>query len=238
MKAIHLITLLLAACLWLGCGLQHQGPRTTNMSIVFDRTDSIRNYPATPILLSPFDLARDEYQGITITLTTISDKDINPRTIIALRPQNEWTSNIVERKEQISKFTTQVQHALDSMRNMTACGHSIVNRTVAREANALASSHADSRYLLVYSDLYELNDRVNFYRRNVLQQIRQHPEAIAAQFEKTLPLQRLGGIAVWLLYEPKSFADNNAFMPIATMYQGMLEQRGATVHIATQFTLP
>jgi len=237
MKKVYTLALLMAVCLWWGCELQ-QSHHTTNMSIVFDRTDSIRSYPTTQILLSPFDLMHDKFQGIHLVFTTISDKDLNGRTVIDLKPQNELTSNIVERDADIKRFTIQVQRALDSFRDASTCGHSIVFRTIAREANSLAALKADNKYLVVYSDLYEANDSVNFYHQNIQQQIRQHPDRIAAQLERSLPLQRTAGVALWLLYEPKSFADNNAFMQVATMYKHLFEAHGAQVHIATQFGLP
>jgi len=237
MKMLKLTSPLLAVCLWWGCGLQ-QSPHTTDICIVFDRTDSIRNYPTAQILLSPFDLAHEKFQGIHMVFTTISDKDLNGRIEIDLKSQNELTSNIVERDADIKRFTIRVQHTLDSMRNEPTCSHSIVFRTIAREANSLAVSRADNKYLMVFSDLYEANDSVNFYHQNIQQQIRQHPDTVTARLERSLPLQRLGGVAIWLLYEPKSFADNNVFMPVATMYKHLFEAQGAQVHIATQFAVP
>lgn len=238
MKQTIITSLLLAACLWQGCGTGAQAPVTTAMTAVFDRTDSIRNFPNAQTLLSPLNLAQDKFQGIHIVLTTISDKDVNARTILDLKPENEWTGNVVERDDDIRRFVMQVQRALDSMRNMPACSHSIVYRAIAREANALAARRAGNKYLVVFSDLYEADDSINFYHKSVLQRIRQHPDTVAAQLEKSLPVQPLAGLKVWLLYDPKSFADNNAFMPVATMYQRMLERHGATVHVATQFAEP
>ncbi|QKJ32470.1 hypothetical protein HQ865_22790 [Mucilaginibacter mali] len=237
-RTTQLIALLPAVCLLQACGIVPQTPASSDMTVVFDRTDSIRNCPDAQTLLSPFDLERDRFQGLHIVLTTASDVDVNGRTVIDLKPQNELTSNIVDREKDISRFATQIQQALDSIRREPPCGHSIVYRAVAREANALASSSSTNKYLLVYSDLLEANGEVSFYRAGQLREIRRHPDTVSQLLESGLPLQPLAGMQVFLLYEPRSFADNGAFMPVAAMYRRMLERHGATVHVAAQFSRP
>lgn len=237
MKPIQLTTLLLAACLWQGCGIIPQTP-TTNMTILFDHTDSIENFPTAQMLLSPFDLANNKFQGIKIVFTALSDLDINPRTIIELKPENELTSNIVERNNAINAFTEQVRHALDSMRTAPTALHSIVYRAIAREANALASSHADNKFLLVYSNGYENNGDINFYRPNEAKLLRRHPDSIAKQLIATEPLRQLNGVQVFLLYKPLSFSDNYRFTPVADLYKSLFVTHGAIFTAAAQFARP
>jgi hypothetical protein len=238
MKPLLTITLLLAVCLWAGCDRQPQQNTNTEITVILDRTDSLRNYPTATDLLHPLALQHDKWQGVRITLTSISDKDLNNRVVLQLPHQSEWSGNIVERGAAIQYFTKTVQHSLDSMRNAPTCTHSIVYRIIAREANSLAISPATNRYLLVYSNLYENSAGLNFYSPPFMRELKQAPDKVEQRMLKSTPLGSMANVQLYLLYNPASFADNNMFMPIAGMYRHLFESHRARVHVATQFALP
>lgn len=240
MKTPLTITLLLAVCLWWGCDTPSQQTAKTDIVVLIDRTDrdSLRGYLTAQSILQPFDVQHNKWQSIRIVISTISDKDINDHIAVELPQQSEWNGNIVERGAQIQCFMKQVQTALDTMRNAPICLHSIVYRTIAREANTLAVSRATNKYLLVYSDLYENNGEVNFYRQSFIRELKQTPDKVEQQIIKTMPLNNMAHIQLSLLYNPTSFVDNNRFMPVATMYKHLFEAHGAQVQIATKFAMP
>jgi len=238
MKKCYTLSLLLAVCLWQGCDTRQQQTANTDMMVLIDRTDSLRDYPTVKSILEPLDVQHNKWRGIRITFSAISDKDLNDRIVVELPPQSEWNGNIVEREAQIRLFIKQVQSALDNMRSLPTCTHSIVYRAIARDANSLTASHATNKYLLVYSDLYENNDDLNFYRLSFIRELKQTPDKVERRIIKSMPLESLAHIKIWLLYNPTSFADNNRFMPIAELYKHLFENHGAQVHIATTFELP
>ena len=238
MKPILTISLLLAICLWQGCDTQPQQTTDTQLTIIIDHTDSMRNYPTPESILQPLDIQHNKWSGFKITLTSISDKDVNDRIVVELPQQSEWSGNIVDRGLQIQHFNAQVQVALDTIRRAPTCAHSIVYRTIAREGNSLAAAHATNKYLLVYSNLYENNGDLNFYRPSFIRELKQTPDKEEQRMVKSMPLDSMAHVQLSLLYNPTSFADNNRFMPVAGLYKRLFEAHGATVHIATAFSQP
>ena len=118
---------------------------------------------------------------------------------------------------------------------MPTCAHSIVYRTIAREANTIATSRATYKHLLVFSDLAEHTPDISFYDPRTIDHLQKSPQSFAQQLEATLPLKQLNGVDVWFLYNPSNYAKNNAYMKIAGFYQHMFTAHGAVPHVANKF---
>lgn len=218
---------------WLGCNTQVQEP-ITDFTIIIDRTDGKADIPTADYVVQVLGLKREIFAGARVTVTSISDKDLNERSVIDIAPKSKWTSNVVERDGEMRTFESHLQNALDKAKIIAPCGKTIAYRTIAREANALAASHAGKKYLLVHSNLYENNGEINLYQSDFMRK----SNVLAERLAKTLPLDNLKGIKIFLLYDPVSFSDNKRYMWIATMYQNLLEKNGAEVKIDTKFSLP
>lgn len=231
MKTVHIFSLGLA-CL-LSC---NRPAGSTSVTFVVDRTDTTMKRLRAADVITPLTQA-DMWQQIHILVTSIADRDVNDTRAFNLPAEDEWTNNKDIRRARIAHLITQAQHALDSICDKTICGHSIVYRVVAKQANDLAVSTAARRLLIVCSDLTE-NDRangMNFYDPRTLALLQRKPDSVRRMLSRQLPLADLTGVDIYLQYAPRNYDDNNAYMPIAHFYERMLEARGATVHIASSF---
>jgi hypothetical protein len=207
----------------------------TDLTVIVDKTDRMTAYPTADEITSQLGLKDDLWQGVRITATYISDKDINDVTVLTLESENQWSGNIMMRKAKIQHFVKQLQHCLSEMKYSGTCPYSIIYRTIARQADKLATSNAHRKLLLVYSDLYENDTDLNFYERNKMNRLRTNPLSIALQLETTEPLKRLIGLQMWLIYNPTSYKQNQAYMTIAEFYQHLFTTHGAVTHIANKF---
>eukprot|EP01039_Chlorochromonas_danica_P016474 gene16474-19480_t len=134
----------------------------TDIAMLIDQTDTMTSYPSADGVTAPLGLQQNPWQGVRVRLAAITDKDINETTVISLDKESEWSGNRIIRMARVQRFKRQLAAQLATMKANHPCQHSIVFRTVARQAKALAASPCRNRYLLVWSDLYE-NDEVNFY---------------------------------------------------------------------------
>jgi hypothetical protein len=207
----------------------------TDITIIVDKTDRMTAYPTADEITGQLGLKDNPWQGLRITTTYISDKDINDVTVLTLEAENEWSGNIMLRKAKIQHFIKQLQRSLTAMVNTGTCPYSIIYRTIARQANRLMSSQAHSKLLLVYSDLYENGPDLTFYDSKVLTRMQNNPQSIATQLGPTAPLRPLKGLQLWLIYNPSSFKQNNGYMVIAGFYQHLFNAHGAEAHIANKF---
>jgi hypothetical protein len=230
----YFLTAVTCACL--ACNTR-QHTIDTDMTLVIDRTDNVILHPTADGIISQLGLQDSPWQGIRIKLTYVSDLDINPTTVIALEKENEWDGNLTVRRAKVQRFKNQLRECLQKMRRADTCQHSIIYRTIARQASNLVASTATKKYLLVWSNLRENSD-INFYNPQTISLLKTSPQSIQQHLEATCPSFKLKGIQVWLLYNPTSYRDNNSYMPLAGFYQHLLEVHGATVHVDSKFLVP
>jgi hypothetical protein len=235
MKTKITILLLAVNCVLLSCNTQ---PPTLDVDMViqFDMTDKVTMFPSADDFLSQLNLKDHPFQSIRIKVTSISDKDVNTTTLLILDKENEWESNITIRKAKIRHFRAQLQRCLTTIQQTDTSGHSIIYRPIIAQANRLASSGAKRRLLIVYSNLYENSD-INFYNPSIIAMLKSNPKNIQERLEQQVALQPLNGIGVWLIYNPTSYRDNNHFRPIANLYETILLEHGASVHVDNKFLL-
>ena len=236
MKATILYGVLIVSILLSGCTQDRANDIDREIVCVIDQTDAMVLYPSAEEILAPVQLQTDPWQGIKITLTTISDKDINPETVLTLEKEQAWRGNLPIRKAKVRHFKEELHRFLAAMRKNSIAQHSIIFRAVAKQSNRLTKSTAKKRYLLVWSNLYEHNE-MDFYDPIVINRMKSDPKNIQKQLVATFPLQNLKGINIWLLYQPASYKDNNGFMPIAAFYKHLFEAYGASVHIDNKFSI-
>jgi len=234
MKTIIKLGLLLLTGITGGCEV-HPPVTDTSITVIGDQSDPLKIKPEANEICSLLDLKHNIWQSISISITYISDKDVNTQKGVFLEKANRFTGNTQLRRAQVEHFKKELHTALSNSNNSGSLDHSIIYRTVANQLNSLSASTASNRYLLLYSDLME-NDEISFYNPATLALLRTHPEAIRLQLEKDVALHDLSGIHIWLLYEPASFEANNTYMAVAKMYRQMLESKGATVHIANSLS--
>ena len=234
-KIINYIIMLLIGCFCMACSKE---PLKNDKEVVMliDESDPLRLKPDADEISSQLGLKQDIWQGIKVLITYISDKDINTEKVISLEKAAMLSGNKQLRTLQVEHFKKELRAALSGAHTSGSLNNSIIYRTVARHLNELSASTAKSKYLMLYSDLME-NDEISFYNPATLSLLRTHPDVIRQRLERTIKLRNLTGIQVWLLYEPKSFNENNTYMAAANLYKQMLEAKGATVHIANTLNL-
>lgn len=228
--------LIAMSTLFIAC-TKPSNPFDTVVTVMVDETDSLPNYPTAKSLLAPFKLTEYPWQGIQIKVTAITDKDVNNTETVSLEKADRLTGNITIRRAKIERFAEQLQAQLatfDSTRNFP---HSIIFRSIARQAALLATVNAPRRYVLVYSNLLE-NSEVNFYNPQTLALLESEPALIEKQLVADAPLTPLNGVDISFLYAPASYHQNNIYMPIVRFYEHVYKAHRAQVHVGTQFTLP
>ncbi|HZY40337.1 MAG TPA: hypothetical protein VFE53_26985 [Mucilaginibacter sp.] len=222
--------------LWLLISCDDNKPLFDNdITIIVDKTDRMTAYPTADEITGQLGLKDNPWQGLRITTTYISDKDVNDVTVLTLEAENEWSGNIMMRKAKVQHFIKQLQRCLTAMVNTGTCPYSIIYRTIARQANRLMISPAHSKLLLVYSDLKENDVDLNFYDSKVMTRIQKNPQSVVTQLEATARLKPLNGLQLWLIYNPVSFTQNNTYMSIAGFYQHLFSANGAEIHIANKY---
>jgi hypothetical protein len=203
--------------------------------VVVDRTDPPRVYPDAEQIAAVLGLKTDIWQSAEIIITDASDKDINNTKVISLEKGNQWTGNVPIRKAHIAHFIHQLKQALPHA-DTGSMTHSIIGTSIIKAANRLVRISAHQKRLLIYSDLMENTNTLNFYHPEVRAKLATNRDSIKHYLERNEQLDTLNGLDIWLLYAPPSYKVNNVFMEVATFYQQWFKQKGATVHIEIQVT--
>jgi hypothetical protein len=233
MKSITKYSLSLLLFLSQGCSNAPAGIDTA-ITILIDRTDPLQAYPEADDISDCLGLKQDPWQGIQMTVTSISDKDVNDTRIVTLEKEDRWTGSITVRKARIARFTKELRAALIQAKSQVSLDHSIIYRSIAKYLNALAATNAAKKHLLVYSDLME-NDVLNFYAPKTFSLLQTKPDNVRRGLENIAPIQDSKGVDVWLLYEPVTYEANHTYRIAAGFYKQLLESKGAIAHIEKSF---
>jgi len=207
----------------------------TEATVMVDDTDPLPVYPTAKAILTSFKLKENPWQGIEIKLVAITSNDINDTKYISLEKESKLTGNNIVRRAKVQRFTEQLQSYLTSLDSVRHLPHSIIYRSIAKEAVLLTRSKIKTKLLIVYSDLLE-NSEISFYNPQTFGLLQKDPALVEKQLEAYQPLPSLDGVQVWFLYAPNSYHQNNVFMPIARFYESVYIAHHATVHIANQFS--
>ena len=233
MKSITKYSVLLLLFIFQGCSNVPAGIDAA-ITILIDRTDPLQVYPDADDISTHLNLQQDPWQGIQVTLTYISDKDVNDTRIVILEKEDRWTGSITLRKARIARFIKELRAALIQAKGQVSLDHSIIYRSIAKQLNALAAAHAYKKHLLVYSDLME-NDVLDFYTPKTFSLLLTKPDNVRRDLENTAPIKNLKGVDVWLLYEPATYEANHTYRIAAGFYKQLLESKGAIAHIEQSF---
>jgi hypothetical protein len=207
-----------------------------SLTILWDKTDRLQAYPKAEDISEQIKLRENIWQSVQISITSITNNDINERKFVILPPENQWIGTEAIRRSKINHFNKELRTALTDNKPNLPLGHSIVYRTILKELTALPAMQAGKRYLAIYSDLME-HSEVDFYNPNTFQLLRSNPDSIKKELEQSGQLPNLSSICVWLIYNPPTYEANNTYMAVARFYKQLLESKGAIVHIEHSFTL-
>jgi hypothetical protein len=77
----------------------------------------------------------------------------------------------------------------------------------------------------------ENTDKMSFYNKSVLNSIKKEPDKIKQYFESQIKLNKLNGIKIYIIYQPRNTEEDNAFSIVSGFYKQLFESKGADVEI-------
>lgn len=79
--------------------------------------------------------------------------------------------------------------------------------------------------------MMENTDKLSFYDKGILHEIKTKPERIKQYFESQIKLNKLNGIKIYIIFQPENMEQDNAFNIVSEFYKKLFESKGATVEI-------
>ena len=157
----------------------------------------------------------------------ITEKRLNPnRTSAAM-------GNPKKRAREVKAFFTKVHEFISAKLSDTPTDrpHSKIYSKICRVLNKLAHSDADTKHLIIYTDLFENSELANFYHEKTLRQAADNPSEFAKQyFEPHCKMADLDGITIHLY--PYRTAGTDAAVNLAEKFWvSLLESGGAEVEV-------
>ena len=220
--------LLLIAIVCFSCNKEVQYDKEA--VILIDRTDPLTVYPNANEILSSLGINNDRWQGIKITVSEITDKDVNRKVVVAIEKENKYLGNPKIRAAKIERFKSYLAKALIISDSVSSFAHSIIYCPLAKHLNDLSSSKVDDKYLFIYSNMMENSD-LNFYDKFTFSLQKDNPKLIEQKLEKNLAIHDLSNINIWIIYKPNSFEENATFMSASHFFEHLFISKNALVRI-------
>lgn len=205
--------------------------------ILDDVTDHHELHPEYDKLLEQINLTDNPWQGVQITHVKITELSHNPESSYTLSKTRWWLGNEFDRKDEMDGLH-QFLDSLKSSENTSQSirSHSSIYRPLVRLLNRLATSGAEERELIIYSNLME-NDAVSFYDSSTFSRLRNEPQKVQKLLEKQGVFSPLDGINVYFVFAPTTRNEDQQFTVVASFFSSFLESYGASVHVQSGLSL-
>lgn len=219
-----------------GVGCAESGKTKTEISVMRDLTEAQIAAPDASEIMALY--PGNTWDERIWRYQSISDVSLNPATVFALAASgSRLLANSFERDKEAAAFEAKISTFLDTVSSDTVGrNNSSVYIPVAIELNRLAESDADTRILVLYTDLMENTADISFYRPKTLATLKTAPEEIRKKFDATVELVDLSSVRVYIVFQPRSPAEDETFRLVSTFYKTLLESKGATVTVAANLT--
>jgi len=236
MKALVLIIVCIVATA-VGIGaVYYKPPATTDVIVLSDVTDSLIAKPDGVELIS-FLNTSNKWDGISFTLSSISDVSIGKTDKVFIKAESRWLGNEIKRTRDLKAFYNSVEELLArSSSNAIGRKQTSVYLPLATSLTFLAESSSNKKVLIVYSDLMENTNEFSFYDPQTLSELKTKPEVALGKLDSLLHLPSLRGVDVVFVYQPHTTTEDSAYRIVSWFYKSMLEKAGAHVVITSNLS--
>jgi hypothetical protein len=228
------ITVIILTLLFITTGCSTKQGETSELVYMRDITGSMQDQQIQKIEVNSFyDLDENIWNGGLFRYINISDVSLNYTSEVAIKPDNEWIANELKRKNEVKTFYAGISKIITDTTSIKAGkNNSSVYNSIARELNRLRQSHSQRKVIVINSDLIEHTNLLSFYKQKTIQSLKSNPDSIAEFLNTQVLLEKLEGIKVYLIYQPKDMIDDERYKIISDFYKKMLESKGAKVEIS------
>lgn len=199
-------------------------------TIVIDRTDELTVHPDARAICTDLGLINHPYQGVSVTVTSVTDMNITPEKVITLEGEQEWQGNIHVRQSKIAAFTDTLAQTIAGFlpTDSTKMRRSVLFYILSNQLTALSQKQG-KKLLYLYSDLSENSDFLNTYQPSILEDIKRHPDKYVKLLEQEYPLPDLKGITVYCMYNPSSQTADYRYTILSSLVRLWLENHHTSV---------
>ena len=205
-------------------------PTITELTVMRDITDTHVSELKVADIVSIFNM--NKWDGANFRFVDITDVTYNHTYEKKIEPENEWMGNELDRNKKVKQFYSEISQVLDTVKTESiGKDNSSVYIPIAHELNRLSQSTSQKRILLIYSDLIENTDQFSLYSKNNLTLLKTNPKVAQEYFENLTPLNNLGGIRIFFVFQPTDIDTDEQYKLISGFYKNLFESKGATVEI-------
>lgn len=203
-----------------------------SVSVVFDITDKHLLKPTAGALMPLFGFSQTPHSAASFRIGAITNKKLNPVYSCSLADgttteQQNTTNDPLHRSKCIAAFYEKTQQLIskilldDSTAELsnTECAY-----VIGRELQHLSIDSSQQKALVVFGNLMEKSELFNAYQRLPSQN-----DLIALLEQSKYYPEKLDGIIVFFVFQPKDRSEDKKYMRLVTAYQVLFEKRGAKV---------
>lgn len=235
----YLFILALGVGMFFGCNDSEasglfKGPPSKAVTLLYDNTNTMLAKPTAQEITRLFAFSNEDiYNGYSLRirrLSTVNLTEVSDQVVLA---EPMLTAEQLKRVALIKHFRKGIIQSIDSLTKEKEKdeGSSVIYRTIAQELNHLAQGKTSLKIALIYSDLTENSSDANFYSKSIITELKTKPQKVIDRLQQTEPLRDLKDVKVYIVFRPKTYAEEARFNVIVSMYKMMLEAKGAQVII-------
>ncbi|TAL59487.1 MAG: hypothetical protein EPN85_09265 [Bacteroidetes bacterium] len=237
MRTAVILLLISIAVFITSCMVKKQ--TTTEVATFTDLTGIHIAEPSIKDIMHLYDFDAHKWNGGVFRSSTITNVSFNQTDQVNIQAENEWSSSFpLQRAEKINQFQKSIEDIITKNKQIpVGKNNSSIYFPIAEELNRLSQSTSERKYLLIYSDLMENNPVFSFYKKEKLNEISATPDSIKNVLESQLKIKTLGGITIYLIYQPANTTEDEQYKIVSKFYKELFENKGARVIITANITI-
>ncbi len=225
MKTFLILMLLFGSC-------SSNDSQLIALSVLADRTEP--KYIPVPTIEAVWSLCGlndNSTTGLNFSFQNIGNTDYNTRYVAQLEPYS-ILGNSLQRQADVKKLQKKID-TLITQQNLKEYDfqNSNIFLPLVKELEVLSSTPATKKVLLLYSDLSEYSDVFNVYESSERKLLLREHEKVVMQFRSFLNTPDLSGIDLYIIYYPKTPAQNRLFQNLCKVYKEVFNGTGLTIYI-------
>lgn len=199
---------------------------TIAITILADRTDKDIPKPNYKVIQTLLDLEDNPNNGVVLKFQNIDNTDFNPVQSIKIK-EGSVLDNSFQRKSDVTEFYKAIRGLIEkeNRKNYSFQKSSILFPLI--ENLKALQEHKGKRVLVLYSDLAEFSMVYNSYELS--KQKYKHPKTVALGIRSKIEIPRLENTTLYIIYYPKTEAQNNGFKFNLAIYQELFKASGLEI---------
>ncbi len=201
-----------------------------SIAVLYDRTSKDIQTPDVNAITMEMGLENNPNHEVHFRYLNLGNTRFLKIEELQLDANPSVIANEIERMAAVKQFDEKVQVLIQKQMALDyEFKNSALLAPLLETLHLIQSDHADTKVILMYSDLEEHTDHFSIYRKNDWDLVINNPAQAAQHLSSELELSDFTGITLRVIHYPKDMESDRRFHALLNLYKELFKNTGLTI---------